>query len=213
MLAALVLSLLDALPAATLPPGHPVLVPDERFTLLNEKDGIRIRTADAGDGTAVVRSEVDVAGTPEEAAALLADVARWPDWVRRVRTAVRLPGEPPAFHLLVDAPWPFSDRDYGIVPFVGRLEGGALVVWWESAAERLGPERPGYVRVRRIRGGILFTPTEKGAHLVYSDVAELGGRLPRWAIRESYKRGPLGVLGGLRRRLADRPPRERVSAR
>lgn len=213
MLALLLLSALDALPVAPVPADHPVLVPDERFAPLNERDGIRIRVADPGDGANVVRSEIDVDGTPEEAAALLSDVERWPEWVKRVRVCFRVAGEPPAFHLFVNAPWPFSDRDYGIVPFVERRADGAIVVWWESAAERLGPERPGYIRVRRIRGGILFTPTERGTHLVYSDVAELGGRLPRWAIRESYKRGPIGVLGGMRQRLAERRETQRLSGR
>jgi len=195
---------LDALPRAPLPEDHPCRLPDERFVPFHEKDGIVIRTAQEADGMTVVRSVVEIAASVEKTAGVLADIEGWVRWVKRLRAVERVPSEPPAFRLVVDAPWPFSDRDYGIAPAVDRDARGAPVVWWESAAERIGPQRRGLVRVTRIRGGFTLEPgTAAGStRVVYSDVAVLGGRLPRWAVRESYRRGPVGILGSLRRLLA-----------
>lgn len=144
------------LPIARLPDDHPCRLPDDRFHLLEEKDGIVIRTSAQSDGTTVVRSEVEIAATAPTVADLLADIEGWSRWLKRLESAKRVDGEPPAFHLVVRAPWPFSDRDYGILP----------------ALDRVDPDS--------------------------------GGRLPRWAIRESYRRGPIGILGSLRRVLSSR---------
>lgn len=191
------------LPVRLVPPDHPCRAADERFHRFHEKDGVLIRTAEEPDGTTIVRSEEEVTAAPEVVADLLADIGGWSRWVKRVRRSERLSGDPPAFHVVVDSPWPFSDRDYGLTPAVDRDENGALVLWWESAAGRLEPPPKGVIRVTRIRGGFVLDAGQRPGttHVVYSDVAVLGGKLPRWAIRESYKRGPVGILGALRREL------------
>lgn len=193
---------LDALPAAPLPADHPARVPEASFVPLNARDGVTIRIAEMPDGVTLVRSEVDVPSPPEEAAAVLADVARWPEWLRRVKRTEPVAGAPNAWHVFIHAPWPFRDRDYGLA--LSRDDGSPerVAVWWESASDRIGPPSPGHVRVARIRGAFVLTPVPGGSHVVYTDVADLGGRLPRWALRESYKRGPIGVLASFRRRVA-----------
>ena len=193
------------LPETPLPANHPSTLPDALFTKFHEQDGIVIRTATV-DGLTVVRSTTLLPAQPDLAAGILADVVSWSGWVKRLESSKRLDGDPPAFWLRFDAPWPFADRDYAIVPAVSKDAAGNQILWWESGASRLPPPGPHTIRVTNIRGGIVFLPGEDPGttRIVYTDVAVLGGKLPRWAIRESYRRGPVGILGALRRKLTAR---------
>lgn len=204
-LAVALASAIAGLPEAPLPPEHPSTLPDTLFQKFHEHDRIVIRTATVG-GLTVVRSTTLLPGSPEAAASILADVAAWSGWVKRLESSKRLEGDPPAFWLRFDAPWPFVDRDYAVVPALTKDASGNPVIWWESGASRLPPPSSHTIRVTNIRGGIILFPGEAPGttRIVYTDVAVLGGRLPGWAIRESYRRGPVGILGALRRKLESR---------
>ncbi len=150
-----------------------------------------------------MRSTIELEAPPDVVLRFLGDVSRWSAWIKRLDVSELLPGQPPAFHLLFDAPWPFANRDYAIAPALFRDAFGNPIFHWESASERLPPPAKGVLRVRVIRGGFVIQNgrSPNSSRLAYSDVAVLGGKLPTWAIRESYKRGPLGILGALRREL------------
>lgn len=195
----------SGLPSHTLPADHPCRLPDNGFVPFHEKDGVAIRTHELPGGRVVVRSVAEIPAPPEDVARFMSDVGGWSAWVKRLRSSERISGDSLAFHLAFDAPWPFSNRDYAIVPALDRDAEGNLVLWWESAADRLPPPRHGVVRVSEIRGGVVFLPgsREGTTRVVYSDVAVLGGKLPGWATRESYRRGPVGILGALRRHFSE----------
>lgn len=194
---------LAGVPSAPMPEDHPVRLKDELFAPFHQKDGVWIRAARVGDLT-VLRSTTTLPASPERAARFFGDVGGWARWVKRLRASEPLSGSPPAFWLRVDAPWPFSDRDYALLPSLDATPEGDPVVWWESGADRLPPPGPRTIRISVIRGGAVFRPgpTPATTRIVYTDVAVLGGKVPAWAVRESYRRGPVGILGALRRRLA-----------
>lgn len=194
---------LSALPRRSPPPDHPCALPDEAFEDFHESDGVRIRILRRTDGAPIVRATTRVHALPLAAAALVARVEGWPEWAPRVRAAARLAGAPPAFRLLVDAPWPFSDREYAIASSLDE-DAGRLLVFWDGATERLPPPAKGIVRISRVRGGFSFEE-EAGTgtiRVVYTHESDLGGRLPGWAEEGSNRRGPVGVLRGLRRTLS-----------
>ncbi|HYN42851.1 MAG TPA: hypothetical protein VE129_13800 [Thermoanaerobaculia bacterium] len=200
-------SSLAALLRRSAPSDHPCALPDAAFEDFHESDGVRIRILRRPDGAPVVRATTRVNALPLAAAALIARVEEWPGWAPRVRAAARLTGGPPAFRLLVDAPWPFSDREYAIAPLLEE-DAGRLLVYWGGATERLPPPAKGIVRISRVRGGFSFEE-EAGAgttRVVYTHESDLGGRLPGWAEDGSNRRGPIGVLRGLRRALSPRAP-------
>ena len=197
-----------AVPSRALPADHPSRLPDDGFVPFHEKDGVGIRIRALPDGRTVVRSVAEIPAPPASVARFMADVGGWSAWVKRLRASERLAGDPPAYRIFFDAPWPFSDRDYAIVPALDRDAEGHDVLWWASAADRLPARVSGVVRVTEVEGGVVFLPgTLAGTtRVVYSDVAVLGGRLPGWAVRESYRRGPVGILGALRRHFSDAGP-------
>ena len=196
-------SALSVLPRRSAPPDHPCALPDAVFEDFHESDGVRIRILRRPDGAPIVRATTRISALPLAAAELVARVEGWPEWAPRVRAAAWLAGGPPAFRLLVDAPWPFSDRDYAIAPSLEE-DAGKLLVFWDGATERLPPPAKGVVRISRVRGGFSFDQ-EAGAgtiRVVYPHESDLGGRLPRWAEDGSNRRGPIGVLRGLGRALS-----------
>jgi hypothetical protein len=197
---------LAPLPRRSAPPDHPCSLPDAQFEEFHESDGVRIRILRRPDGVPVVRATTRVHALPLAAAALIARVEGWPEWAPRVRAATRLEEAPPTFRLLVDAPWPFSDREYAIAPLLEE-DAGRLLVFWDGATERLPPPAKGIVRISRVRGGFSFEKeAEAGTtRVVYTHESDLGGRLPGWAEDGSNRRGPVGVLRGLRRALASSP--------
>lgn len=204
---------LSDLPRRSPPPDHPCALPDAAFEDFHESDGVRIRILRRPDGAPVVRATTRISALPLAAAALVAHVEGWPGWAPRVRTAARLAEGPPAFRLLVDAPWPFSDREYAIAPSLEE-DAGRLLVYWDGATERLPPPAKGLVRISRVRGGFSFEE-EAGAgttRVVYTHESDLGGRLPGWAEDGSNRRGPVGVLRGLRRALSSAAPQRPVSS-
>lgn len=194
---------LSVLPRRRPPPDHPCALPDAAFEGFHESDDVRIRILRRPDDAPVVRATTRVHAHPKAAAALVARVEGWPGWAPRVRAAAGLAAAPPAFRLLVDAPWPFSDREYAIAPSLDE-DAGRLLVFWDGATERLPPPAKGIVRISRVRGGFSFEE-EAGAgttRVVYTHESDLGGRLPGWAEDGSNRRGPVGVLRGLRRALS-----------
>jgi hypothetical protein len=194
---------LSALPRRSAPPDHPCALPDAAFEEFHESEGVRIRILRQPAGAPIVRATTRLHALPLAAAALVARVEGWPEWAPRGRAATRLSGAPPAFRLLVDAPWPFSDREYAIAPSLEE-DAGRLLVFWDGATERLPRPAKSVVRISRVRGGFSFEE-EAGTgttRVVYTHESDLGGRLPGWAEDASNRRGPVGVLRGLRRALS-----------
>lgn len=194
---------LSVLPRRSAPPDHPCAFPDAAFEEFHESDDVRIRILRRPDGAPIVRATTRVHAPPLAAAALVAHVEGWPEWAPRVRAATRLAGASPAFRLVVDAPWPFSDREYAIAPSLEE-DAGRLLVFWDGAPERLPPQAKGIVRISRVRGGFSFEE-EAGTgtiRVVYTHDSDLGGRLPGLAEDGSNRRGPVGVLRGLQRALS-----------
>jgi hypothetical protein len=198
---------LPVLPRRSPPSDHPCALPDAAFEEFHETEGVRIRIRRRPGGAPIVRATTRVNAPPLAAAALVARIEGWPGWAPRVRAAARLAGAPLAFRLIVDAPWPFSNREYAIAPSLEE-DAGRLLVFWDGATERLPPPAKGIVRISRVRGGFSFEE-EAGAgttRVVYTHESDLGGRLPGWAEDGSNRRGPVGVLRGLRRALSPRAP-------
>ena len=204
---------LSVLPRRSPPPDHPCALPDAAFEEFHESDSVRIRILRRPHGAPIVRATTRVHALPLAAAAIVARVEGWPKWAPRVRAAERLAGAAPAFRLLVDAPWPFSDREYAIAPSLEE-DAGRLLVFWDGATERLPPPVKGIVRISSVRGGFSFEEEagEGTTRVIYTHESDLGGRLPSWAEDGSNRRGPIGVLRGLQRalvRAARVPRRER----
>lgn len=193
---------LAALPERPLPADHPCRVEDARFAPLHEERGVAVGLARLPGGAVVLRVRATLDALPGRVMATLEEVARWPSWIRRLRSFELLPGEPPAFAAVFAAPWPLRDREYALAPATTR-EPHAAVVFWEDASGRLAPPASGRVRVAPVRGcfAVAPGPAEGTAALAYTELDSFGESLPAWLRGAGRAKGPVRLVDGLRARL------------
>ncbi|MCG3193664.1 MAG: hypothetical protein DIJKHBIC_02918 [Thermoanaerobaculia bacterium] len=193
-----------SLPERTPPPDHPCLLPDSLFAPLARADGIETALARLADGKAVLRTVAQLPAPPSRLLSLLEDVEGWPRFIKRIRSLSRIPGERLLLHVFFNAPWPLSDRDYGLLPAVSREASGGGTVFWEAASAQLPPKPAGIVRVDPVRGGFAVTPVEAtgGSRLVYTELDSFVETLPAPARDAARSRGPREIVSSLRALLA-----------
>ena len=139
-------------------PGRPSLPRrGRRFAPLHDDRGVAVGVARLPGGAVVLRARASLDAFPDRVLATLEEVARWPSWIRRLRSFELLPGEPPAFAAVFAAPWPLRDRAYALAPattrgprHARRLLGGRV-----RAAR---PPASGRVRVAPVRGCFAVAP-------------------------------------------------------
>ncbi len=193
-----------SLPERTLPPDHPCLLPDDRFAPIARADGIETALARLADGKAVLRTTAQLAASPSRLLSLLEDVEGWPRFIKRIRSLSRIPGGRLLLHVVFNAPWPLSDRDYGLFPAVSREAHGGGTVFWEPTSAGLPPKPSGIVRVDPVRGGFAVTPVEVtgGSRLIYTELDSFVETLPAPAREAARNRGPREIVSSLRTLLA-----------
>jgi hypothetical protein len=155
-------------------------------------------------GAVVLRARAALDAPPDRVSAILEDVARWPTWIRRLRSFELLPGEPRVFAAVFAAPWPLREREYALAPGVAH-DGPRTIVFWEDASARLAPPAPGRVRVAPVAGCFAVSPgpAAGGAALVYTESDVFGESLPAWMRGAGRAKGPVRLLDGLRARLRE----------
>jgi hypothetical protein len=193
-----------ALPERPLAAGHPCRIEDGSFSPLHEERGVTVGLARLPGGRVVLRARAALDAPADRVTAILEDVARWPTWIRRLRSFELLPGEPPAFAAVFAAPWPLREREYALAPAAAR-DRDAAVVFWEDASTRLAPPASGRVRVAPVGGcfAVSAGPAAAGATLVYTESDVFGESLPAWMRGAGRAKGPVRLLDGLRARLRE----------
>ncbi len=191
---------LAALPSGTAPATHPCRLPDEAFEPLGESSGIAVSVERRAVEPRAVRARVELDAPAGRVLAVVADVPSWSRWIGRIRSLVRLHGEPLAFHVRFGAPWPASDRDYAVLPALDRASPAPPAVFWTTDPARLPPRARGVVRVTDLTGGFVVEALGGSrCRVVYTERVGPGGSLPAWALRRSRRNGPAEILAGLAR--------------
>ncbi|HEY3348369.1 MAG TPA: hypothetical protein VGM13_01165 [Thermoanaerobaculia bacterium] len=193
-----------ALPERPLAAGHPCRIEDARFSPVHEEHGVTVGLARLPGGAVVLRARAALDSPADRVISILEDVARWPTWIRRLRSFNQVPGEPPAFAAVFAAPWPLREREYALAPAAAR-DRDAAVVFWEDASARLAPPASGRVRVAPVSGCFAVSPgpAPGGATLVYTESDVFGESLPAWMRGAGRAKGPVRLLDGLRARLRE----------
>jgi hypothetical protein len=178
------------------------------------------RRVDEADGVVVDVREVEGMDFPEfrgigvvsapmlHVAAVLADLTRTCQWTARcaaVREVSRKSEFDRIFYTRTSAPFPVSDRDAVLhATFTGNLkEQQELVIRMVSTTSPLEPVHDGVVRIPYLRGQYTLTaasPTQ--TRVEYRVIANPGGWLPTWLVRQSSKDIPRDTLLGLRKQSA-----------
>jgi ribosome-associated toxin RatA of RatAB toxin-antitoxin module len=171
------------------------------WVLEKDKNDIKIWTLKSADsGIKTFKAVVIYDASVEQLAAVLNDVEAYPEWMSEIEKSeiLREVSEyEHYYYLLVDAPWPLSNRD-NIVHFKLEKEAGEVKISVEGHADYI-PEKQGIVRVLHSRGVWTIMPQENGkSKLVFEYTADPGGSIPAWAINMFIVEGPFKTLSNLK---------------
>lgn len=170
----------------------------------NDK-GIKVFTREVGGSEfAAFRGEMRVRASLASLAAVLYDVADYPEWLPLTSEARLIDRSAPHTHVhytVSEAPWPISDRD-AVVRYTYDYEAAArrLTVRLEAVPDYL-PETE-HVRVRQSQGAWTFTQQADGYVLVtYELHADPNGDIPAWLANQTAVDQPFGTLKALRKQV------------
>jgi len=143
------------------------------------------------------------------------------EWIRAVHTYVDWQHNCVEAHILtsadgslltynrVDSPWPVSDRDVLVHSTQEILENGAILMKFENVQDESIDVPRGVVRMERLVGSYLLTPSpEGGTDVIYTLDSDPGGKIPAWLVKQASKDLPYHTLKNLRERAESGPPPE-----
>lgn len=107
----------------------------------------------------------------------------------------------------VDSPWPVSDRDVVLRSSQESLNDGAILMKFENVQDDSVTVPRGVVRMVRLVGSYLLTPSpEGGTDVIYTLDSDPGGKIPAWLVRQASKDLPYNTLRNLREKVESGPP-------
>jgi hypothetical protein len=153
-----------------------------------------------------LRAVGEIPGGMYEVLAVIADVARHPEWQYKCIQARQLGQESDDVVILyqrTDSPWPVSDRD-AIVRSVTKVldEGRTVLVRFSTEGSPQLPVVPGVVRMSRLSGHYALRALgPKRTQVEFLIDADPGGSLPSWLVGRTARELPLVTFIGLRRQV------------
>ena len=180
----------------------------ERSVVLVE-DGITVESdSEEGRALPIMIGTTTMNASAERIASWVTAVHTYVDWQHNCDEA-RVLTQPDGSHLTynrVASPWPVSDRDVVLRSSRAELEGGGIRLEFRSTEDAKLDTPRGVVRMPRLIGSYVLTPTaEGGTHVVYTLDSDPGGSLPAWLIKQASKDLPFRTLKKLKARAEAGP--------
>lgn len=118
-----------------------------------------------------------VIGVPvAQASSTFAELDRYVSKMQSILAVNRL--EPDVLHVVMDYPFPVSDRDY-VARFTHTTEAdGTEVYGWTPTTHAGAPEQSGVIRLTQLDGEWRFKPEGNNTRVTYVWEADPGGSLP-----------------------------------
>jgi hypothetical protein len=161
-------ALLLSAAGAAAPPAHAT------WSLLQEKP-VRIECTTTG-GSPYCRSTGVIGAQASAAARTFSTLDQHVDKMGAIRSVTRL--EADVLHVVMDYPFPLSDRDY-VARFSHRTEPGGVEVYaWQPVTHAGAPPQDGVVRLSWLDGEWRFAPEGGRTRVTYLWQSDPGGNLP-----------------------------------
>ncbi|HIF94030.1 MAG: START domain-containing protein [Myxococcales bacterium] len=180
----------------------------ERSVVLVE-EGITVESdLEEGRTLPIMIGTTTMNANAEQIASWVTAVHTYVDWQHSCNEA-RVLKQPDGSRLTynrVASPWPVSDRDVVLRSSREELEGGGIRLEFRSTEDAKLDTTRGVVRMPRLIGSYVLTPTaEGGTHVVYTVDSDPGGSLPAWLIKQAGKDLPYRTLKNLKARAEAGP--------
>ena len=181
----------------------------ERNVILVE-DGITVEEEIAeGRALPIMIGSTTMTASADQIAQWVLAVHTYVDWQHNCEEA-RVLTQPDGTTLTynrIASPWPVSDRDVVLSSSRQETDGGGLRLEFNSTEEGSVEVPSGVVRMVRLAGSYVLTPSpEGGTHVVYTLDSDPGGSLPTWLVKQAGRDLPFRTLKGLKERAEAGPP-------
>jgi hypothetical protein len=101
-----------------------------------------------------------------------------------------------------------SDRDFVMRETLSSDDAtGAWTVKFDTVADKRAPEVPGVVRMPKVAGSVVATPSATGATVVYNVFTDVGGSVPAVFTRSTQRKNAVTWLKEIRRRAEAPKPK------
>ena len=201
--------------AATLEAG-PATMPRDRITmddpswhLESSSDGIALYSGSVpAERVVPVKAVMTIPGTIADVALVLEDISRRGDWISNFEKSVLL--ERPndydqTEYLLVDLPWPASDRTAVVrIQVTVSDDLRRATIAGESVNSPLADRFPKLVRAQVHSSTFQMTQVGDRVEVVALVFIDPSGSVPKWIVNYFTRRGARTTLVGLRRQVARR---------
>lgn len=178
-----------------------------RWKRILVEDGVTVSTREVpGRSFPTFRGEGVIHAGIYDVLAVISDIARYPHWVEKCKTARVLQKISEREYIIyqrIDVPWPVSDRDSvnRSRAVVDQRRQRVNIKFWAVRDRRMG-KVDGVVRMEDIRGHYLLIALGEGRTRIAFEVdADPGGLLPAWVAKLATRRLPLRTIQNLRLRV------------
>lgn len=179
---------------------------DDTWTLKQNKDGIKIYTADvANSKIKALKVECELNATLSQVVAAVMDIKHSKDWVYRTETAYVIKRSSPSdlyYYTLVKLPWPVTNRDYVAHLKVTQNAETKVVTIYVPCVGGMVPAKKKAIRVTNSTARWLLTPEDAGrVKIVYTLHTDPGGEIPAWLTNMFITQAPSQTFSKLETEL------------
>jgi len=179
--------------------------PQANWTFQKEKDGIKVYTRPSkASKFNEIKAEFDIQTSSAKFISVISDVDKYPVWVYGTKTTKlceRLNNEEIIYHSEINAPWPFSNRDFYSKLKIHPDPGAKAITITATGLPSYKPVENGIVRVPYLRSyWVVTTVNQSTLHVVYTTNIDAGGAVPAWLVNLFSTNGPIESFSKLRER-------------
>jgi hypothetical protein len=106
--------------------------------------------------------------------------------------------EPSVMHIVLDFPFPMSDRDY-VARYTPSTDGDARIYRWESVVRTDAPEASGVVRLPKMAGEWRLVPKDGQTSVTYLWHAQINGDFPDALLGQARTKAGQQALADIRK--------------
>ena len=175
------------------------------WTFQKEKNGIRVYTRPSNvTKFNEIKAEFDIQTTIAKFISVISDVDKYPSWVYGTKTtniSERLNNEEIIYHSEINAPWPFSNRDFYSKLKIHPDPVTKTITLTATGLPDFNPAENGIVRVPYLHSYWVVTAVSPSTlHVVYTTNVDAGGDLPPWLVNLFSTNGPIESFTKLKER-------------
>ena len=174
------------------------------WELAKDKEGIKVYTREIkGSAFKEYRAVMKIEASLSSLVALVDDIAECHAWIHTCKEGKLLKRVSPKesyTYTINHAPWPVSDRDAVVHNTISQEPQSRVVIISIRGAPEYVPEKPGLVRVKKIKGSWRFSPGKDGlAEVLYQVHSEPGGNIPSWLVNSIVISQPFNTMKNMKK--------------